>query len=181
MELSAGTYRFGADQGVMRIRTSRTGLGRRAGHDLLIEAERWSGSARIGDGYEVEAEIDVTSLAVREGTGGIKPLTDHDRKEIATTIRGAKLLDAARHPAITFRSSGVRGDADGFDLDGELTIAGTPRPVTVHGVLGADGHVRGSATVTQTKWGIKPYTAFLGALKLADDVTIDFDTALLPT
>jgi polyisoprenoid-binding protein YceI len=179
MELSAGTYRFGVEHGSLRLRTSRTGLGRRAGHDLLIEARRWSGSAQVGADHEVEAEIDVTSLTVLEGTGGIKPLTDHDRQEIAGTIR--KLLDAGRHPAITFRSTGVRGDAAGFDLDGELTIAGTTNPVTVHGTLGDDGRVRASATVTQTRWRIKPYTAFLGALKLADDVTVEVDTTLAPT
>lgn len=179
MELSAGTYRFGVEQGFLRLRTSRTGLGRRAGHDLLIAAQRWSGSARVGSDYQVEAEIDVTSLAVLEGTGGIKPLTDHDRHEIAGTIR--KLLDAGRHPAITFRSTGVRGDDSGFDLDGELSIAGTTQPVTLHGTLGDDGHARVSGTVTQTRWRIKPYTAFLGALKLADDVAIEVDTELAPT
>ena len=32
----------------------------------------------------------------------------------------------------------------------------------------------GTANVVQTTWGIKPYTGFLGALKLRDDVQMEF-------
>ena len=38
--------------------------------------------------------------------------------------------------------------------------------------------VRGGATVTQSRWGIKPYSAFFGALRLADDVEVEFDVRL---
>jgi hypothetical protein len=41
--------------------------------------------------------------------------------------------------------------------------------------------VRGWATVTQTTWGIKPYTAFLGALRLADEVRVEFRLTRLDT
>ena len=51
--------------------------------------------------------------------------------------------------------------------------------VTVHGSLGG-GRARGSATITQSKWGIKPYSAFFGALRLRDEVEVEFDVALAP-
>ena len=47
---------------------------------------------------------------------------------------------------------------------GDLTIAGVTQPVTVHGRL-ADRRVQGSATIAQTRWGIRPYTGLFGALK----------------
>jgi hypothetical protein len=51
------------------------------------------------------------------------------------------------------------------------------RPVTLQGRV-ADGRIVGGATVVQSRWGIRPYSAFFGALKLSDEVKIDFDIAL---
>jgi hypothetical protein len=44
----------------------------------------------------------------------------------------------------------------------------------------ADGRVIGGASVVQSRWGIRPYSAFFGALKLSDEVKVDFDVALTP-
>ena len=46
--VAAGDYRFGADTGRLLIRTYRTGLGSRAGHDLIIEVADWQGTATVG-------------------------------------------------------------------------------------------------------------------------------------
>ena len=43
------------------------------------------------------------ALIVREGGGGLKPLTDRDRREIAVTAR--KTLGADRHPEATFAAT----------------------------------------------------------------------------
>jgi hypothetical protein len=42
------------------------------------------------------------------------------------------------------------------------------------------GPEEGRASVAQSPWGIRPYSAFFGALKLSDEVKIDFDVALTP-
>src|SRR5690348_16621612 len=69
------TYALGPHNGRLVVRTSRPGLGRRAGHDLTIEAAQWSGSATVDladpAGSAVRAEIEVDALEVREGTGGV--------------------------------------------------------------------------------------------------------------
>lgn len=83
------------------------------------------------------------------------------------------MLDVRRHPAITFASGRVAGDA----IEGDLTIMGRVKPVRVRAELEGD-RVRGGATVTQSRWGIKPYSAFFGALRLADDVEVEFDIRL---
>jgi len=46
-------------------------------------------------------------------------------------VRSADFFDAANHPTITFASTGIRFEDGGFLLDGELTIRGTARPVTL--------------------------------------------------
>ena len=67
----------------------------------------------------VTARIDVTALSTRNA--------DRD-----THLRSADFLDAANHPALTFRSTGVRRVKGGeLAVDGELTIRGTTRPVSL--------------------------------------------------
>ncbi|WP_406351311.1 YceI family protein [Streptomyces hirsutus] len=181
MTLTDGTYRLGPSTGRLLIRTGRTGLGRRAGHDLTIEATRWSGEAVMSVGHpdrsSVAVAVETGSLEVQEGTGGLKALTDADRAEIKRTLEGKALLHTAEHPTITFRSTGITGTLQSFEITGELTIRGRTHPVTVHGKSNGDGLLRGWATVTQSTWGIKPYTAFLGALRLADEVRVEFEVA----
>ncbi|MFB7109148.1 YceI family protein [Streptomyces sp. NPDC056291] len=178
MTLGDGAYRFGPPTGRLLIKTGRAGLGRKAGHDLTIEATRWSGNALIVASDPGQSSVTVTvetgSLTVREGTGGVKPLTDADKAEIKRTLEGEGVLHTAQHPTIAFRSTSITGTPGSFEIAGELTIKGRTHPVTVHGASDRDGMVCGSATVTQSAWGIKPYSAFLGALRLADDVRIEF-------
>ena len=40
------------------------------------------------------------------------------------------------------------------------------------------GRYRGTATVVQSAFGIKPYTGFFGALKLRDEVGVEFEVDL---
>lgn len=182
MSVTSGTYELGPHRGRLIVRTSRTGLGSKAGHDLTIEVTRWRGSASIDGAVPgrstVQVEADVASMEVREGTGGIKPLTNGDRAEIHRTMR-EKILTADRHPTITFASTQVIGDADSFRIEGDLTVAGATNRATVHGRI-VDGRAQGSVTITQSAWGIKPYSAFFGALKLSDDVQVEFDVELVP-
>ena len=88
-----------------------------------------------------------------------------------------KILSTAEHPVIMFSSSQVTGTTSSFQASGDLTIMGQARPITVSGGVDA-GRIRGHATVTQSRWGIKPYSAFAGALRLADDVRVEFDIAV---
>lgn len=182
MSITSGGHSFGPESGRLLVHTTCTGLGAKAGHDLTIEVTRWHGEAVIDPAdpaaCSVRVEADAASFEVRKGTGGVKPLTAADRGEIERIIR-ERILDTARHPVITFRSATVEGAAADFRLEGPLTIAGVTRHATVRGSL-TDGRARGSAVITQSRWGIRPYSAFFGALKLGDDVEVTFDVGLVP-
>ena len=177
----AGAYRLGPESGRLLVNTTRTGLGAKAGHDLTIEVTRWHGRATVDAANpansSVTVEVDAESFEVREGTGGVKPLTDADRAEIKKTLK--EVLHTAQHPTITFRSRRVDGSVGSLTLDGELTIRGVARPVMVQGGV-TDGRVVGGATVVQSRWGVRPYSAFFGALRLGDEVRVEFDVALIP-
>jgi polyisoprenoid-binding protein YceI len=66
----------------------------------------------------VSATVDVTSIDTLNSMRD-----DH--------IRSADFFDAANHPTLTFNSTGVRYEDGGFLLDGDLTIRGTTKPVTL--------------------------------------------------
>ena len=131
----AGAYRLGPESGRLLVRTTRTGLGAKAGHDLTIEVTRWHGHATVDTAVPADSsvtiQVDVGSFQVRQGTGGVKPLTDTDRAEIHKTLK--QVHHTAQHPTITVRSSRVDGSAASFACDGELTIMGVTHPVALQG------------------------------------------------
>lgn len=181
MAIAPGDYDIGPPSSRLHLRTYRQGLAARAGHDLLIEAREWRGHVHVpeGDGDasapSVSVEVDLRALDVLEGSGGVKPLTDSDRREIKKAMQGP--LRVAEHPVATFRSSGVHsaGDeaADEAMVEGELSIAGESHPLRLQVRDAGDGTVTGRAEIVQTRWGIKPYSGFFGALKLRDAVDVE--------
>jgi polyisoprenoid-binding protein YceI len=44
-------------------------------------------------------------------------------------LRSVEFFEVAAHPTMTYRSTGLRPDGDGFLMDGELTLKGVTRPV----------------------------------------------------
>jgi polyisoprenoid-binding protein YceI len=180
MDVRDGSYTVGPESGRLLIKTGRAGLGAKAGHDLTFQVTRWQADITLDTAdpaaSSVSVSVDPESFEIREATGGVKPLTDADRRDIQKNVR-EKILRTGSHPAITFRSARITGDAASFSVDGELSIVGVTRPVTVHGRLEGD-RVQGTATVVQSRWGIRPYSAFFGALKLRDEVEVEFDLRL---
>jgi len=178
---STGNYRLGPDTGRVVIKTTRAGLAARAGHDLTIEVTRWSAQVEVPaeeDGglgaAKVSAELDLGSLEPREGTGGVKPLTDGDRREIKKTMSGILRSGTASFTSSRIVPSGSSGGA----IEGTATLNGRTQPARLQVTAPGSDRYRGSATLTQTAFGLKPYTGFFGALKLKDEVTVEFDVDL---
>ena len=175
MALASGIHRLGPDNASLQVKTYREGMAAKVGHDLVIEVTRWDATVDL-TASTVELNADASSLEVREGVRGLKPLTDKDRSEIRKNIDD-KVLQGQ---PIAFRSTAVRlAEADGpLVVDGRLTMAGTTRSVTAQLDVGADGHVSGTIPVTQSDWGIKPYRGLMGALKVRDELEIVLDARL---
>jgi polyisoprenoid-binding protein YceI len=172
-----GSFRLGPDSGRVVIKTGRAGLAARAGHDLTLELTRWSATVTVPDdgvaGAEVTAELDLGSLSVLEGTGGAKPLSDKDRRDILNTA--GKIL---RGGTARFTSTRIIPAASGGAIEGTLTLNGTTKPARLQLVSRGPGQYRGTATVRQTDHGITPYTGFFGTLKLKDEVTVELEADL---
>jgi len=175
MALPSGIHRLGPDNASLQVKTYREGMAAKVGHDLVIDVTRWDPTVDL-TAWTVELNADPRSLEVREGVRGLKPLTDKDRREIHRNIDD-KVLHGR---PIAFRSTAVRlSEADGrLVVDGQLTMAGTTRPVALQLDVGADGRVGGTIPLTQSDWGIKPYRGLMGALKVRDSLEIVLDAHL---
>jgi polyisoprenoid-binding protein YceI len=64
---------------------------------------------------------------------------------------------------------------DGGWADGELTLGDRTRPLSLSLTVADDGTVSGRATVKQSDWGMKPYSALFGTLKVLDEVEISLE------
>ena len=136
-----------------------------------------------GDGGQsaatVSAELDLGSLEVREGTGGAMPLTDRDRREIKKQIGGILGGGTASFASSRVIPSGSSGSASsGGAIEGTVTLNGKTQPARLQVTDSGSGRYRGSATLAQTGFGIKPYTGFFGALKLRDEVGVEVEVDL---
>ena len=78
------------------------------------------------------------ALIVREGTGGIKPLTDRDRREIGGTAR--KLLATDRNPEAVFTATAFEPDGNGGGtVSGTFTLRRRRAPAQAAGQPGRPG------------------------------------------
>ena len=165
---------FGPGNATLTVRTRRTGAAAKAGHDLLIEVTSWSATFDMAAEPQLALSADPHSLRVREGTGGMQSLDDDDRAGIERTIDEEVL----RGTPIEFRSTSVEEGAEGgpVTVAGELELAGEWRPLSFELAAGEEGRLTATAVVTQSEWGMKPYSALFGTLKVADDVEVTVET-----
>ena len=164
MAIPSGT--FGPGNGSLKIKTGKEGAAAKMGHDLVIAVNTWE--ARIdGNGPTLLLTADPSSVEVLEGTGGAKPLSDKDKNDIKSNI-AKKVLGSSQ---ISFQSTGVQDHGTHMIVDGDLSIAGKSAPVSIPLTVVGD-NVTGSVTLSQKDFGIKQFSAMMGALKVKDEVKV---------
>ncbi|MDQ6725078.1 MAG: YceI family protein [Actinomycetota bacterium] len=155
-------------------------MGAKLAHDLVLTANQWSGTLNVDADNPAASSatlsIDARSIDIVEASGGMKGLSDKDRKDIGKNI-DEKVLQTGKYPTLTFESTSVSGSEPNFNVAGNMTITGTTRPVNVAlAVSGTD--VTATTAISQKDFGIKPFSAMLGAIKLRDDVEFELHVTL---
>jgi polyisoprenoid-binding protein YceI len=173
------------DNAELSVFTFKEGLLSPVAHDLKLRVGRWSARLdKSGPGtVTVTGAFDASSLSVegvmRDGRLVKDVLGARDTDKIAKNIRDEVLM-SARHPSIAWRGQGalVNGAPR---LEGELTLVGKTRRLTARikkeGLAPADPVWVVELTVHQPDFGIKPYSAMLGALKIKPDVVVSLRVA----
>ncbi len=158
----------------MTVRVFKSGLFSAFGHEHEISAPiqqgRFSESNR-----SVDLTVDARQMRVRD-----KDVSEKDRAEIQETMLGPKVLDSRQFPEIRFRSSAVEPAGEGrWRVAGDLTLHGQTHPVKLT-VQRQNGHYQGAAELKQRDFGIEPISVGGGAVKVKNELRVEFDILARP-
>ena len=177
MTVAKGTHNIGPQDGKLLINVWKDGVAAKMGHDLTLQANNWSGSADINPddprSSRVSVTVELNSIEVVSGSGGAKALSDGDKGDIKKNLQ--KVLGGGQ---VRFQSTGVSGTPTSVQLQGQLTLNNKTQPITINVTESDGGRVTGKCSFNQTAFGIKPFSALLGALKIKDGVDVSFDVQL---
>ena len=155
--------------GQVHVFTYKEGLLSAVAHDLRLSAR---GYCVTLDGDTVHATFPVEQLkidgAMRDGRLDDRALKPKHRREIRDTML-SRILKARANPEIVFR-----GRREGMRVIGDLLMAGRSAPIELT-VTELGGRYKGRVELIPTRWGIAPYSAMFGTLKLQDRVLVDFE------
>ncbi|MDQ4104546.1 MAG: YceI family protein [Actinomycetota bacterium] len=145
-----------------RVSVFREGLLTSFGHDVTLKVTNLS--LDIGEDDGITADFDPSSLRVTDD------ISDSNRKDIERNTE--KTLETRKYPKIQFRSVSVVRDGDRARIEGELTLHGVTSPISVEA---RDDGARWNAkfVLDQRKFGVKPYSAPLGVLKVKPEVEVN--------
>jgi polyisoprenoid-binding protein YceI len=164
---------FGPERAECLVFTYKDGMLSAVAHDLKLRVGRFTVEV-ADDASAVDARFEARSLevvgAMRNGAeaGG---LSARDRQTIEVNLK-KDVLAADRYPEIRFVSSSIARDGDRAVVQGTLTLHGRTRPLTVE-ARRSDGRWRARVTLRQPDFGIKPYSAMFGTLRIKPEVLVE--------
>lgn len=151
----------------------KDGLLARLAHDLKLQVERFS--IEVDDeSRQVKATFDPSSIQVVcaqvDGRDDPSTLGKGDKKKIHDNVV-KDVLNVRKHPDIRFESTNVVSRGEGFAIEGALQMHGKSRSIQAS-IRPSGNRWVTEVRVHQPDFGIKPYTAALGALKVKPDVLV---------
>lgn len=103
-------------------------------------------------------------------------------------IRSSNFLGADEFPTMTFKSTSVEGHGDHYHLNGDLTIKGVTKPITLDMTMLGEfndpnmGHrygYSGSATISRKDYGMSFSPMLDGKLVVGDEVQISLEGEII--
>lgn len=165
--------RYDAYNSECLVFTFKDGLLSRLAHDLKMQVERFS--IEVDEATrQIKATFDPSSIqvvcAMVEGREDPSTLSKGDKKKIYDNVT-KDVLRVRKFPDICFDSTNVVERGDGYAVEGTLQMHGKSRGIQ------ASIRAEGSRWITELRlhqpdFGIKPYTAALGGLKVKPDVLV---------
>lgn len=158
--------------GTIHLFTFKEGVLSAMAHDLRLEVKKF----RIevdGDAFDATffPEAIVVDGVMRDGQFVPGVLSDKDLAKIRGIMQ-AEVLKTSQFARITYKGT-LTHQGVVFVARGKLDLAGRSKPLDVTIRRTADG-LRGEVEFAPSEWGIRPYKALGGALKVQDRVRIAF-------
>lgn len=170
--------KFDASNATCSVFTYKEGLLSAVGHDVKLAVTEFeivieSGHVRA----TFRADSLVVDCAMRDGREDRAVLSAADKKTIEGYVQN-DILSTRRYPTVTFSSTNLEADDDdGWLVEGDLTLHGRTRSLSAH--VSPDGeHLRTRITLRQPDFGITPFKALLGALRIQPQVDVELRVPL---
>lgn len=159
-----------------RVFTFKEGMLSALAHDLEIEVGKLT--VEVAEDLAIDARFDASSLRVLHSMSDGRATTalgDGDKKKIEKTI-ASDVLDVRKYPEIRFVAPAPTPDGEGYRYRGQLTLHGATKTIDVVSKKQGDKQVA-EVVLHQPDFGIKPYSAMLGTLKIKPDVRLRIEVA----
>jgi polyisoprenoid-binding protein YceI len=175
------TYTIVPSESDFWVFVGKSGLFSALAHDHEIGVKSFSGRVVVPEtgtsGGSLEMEVDAPSLVVLD-----KKPSEEDKKKIFNSMHN-EVLESAKYQKITFKSASVGdvkqtgNDTYSFVVNGDLTLHGVTKRIAVPvaaTITPRQIRATGKYTLKQTDYGIKPYSAAGGTIKVKNEVVVNF-------
>jgi len=175
------TYNLDASQSKFMAHANRSGLAWFKGHSHHLAASDFSGQVQLTPDTITPASLRlVVKAASLHETGA--DFTDQQKQIINKELKDIVLLPD-KYPDITFQSANVTAKNSGagryeVKLDGNLTLNGTTKRVTIPAVVTLQGDTLravGEFSINRDDYKVKATSAFHGLVRVDNDIKFEFD------
>lgn len=190
----AGTrYRIDPSQSELRVLVYRAGPMASLGHNHVISTRSLHGWAVFGGDAAAAAfaltapvadfVVDDPTLRAEAGADFAEEVNDEARSGTLHNMMGPAVLNAANFSALKITSVSVSGARGALRARVALEVAGHESMLAVPFALHASPHrlaASGEFSVSQSSIGLMPFSIFLGALKVQDELKVKFKFVAVP-
>ena len=180
-------YQIDPNASELLVLVYRAGPMASLGHNHVVSTHSMQGWA-VFDGNAASASfaltipvadfaVDDPTLRANEGSDFEEQVNDDARSGTLHNMLGPAVLNAADFPAVKITSVSLSPAAGALRARVAIHIAGHDSTIDVPFALQTSPHRlvgHGEFTVTQSSLGLTPFSIFLGALKVQDELRVKF-------
>lgn len=160
-------------QSHLTVHVEKSGFLSGFGHGHVVSAPIVRGEVETSKPASVWFDVNAAGMRVMDSGE-----SESDKAQVQQTMLGADVLDVSHYPEIHFASDSVEANGNGrWRVRGRLTLHGQTHPIELETTM-ERGHYRGTATIQQSMFGIKPIRVAGGTIKVKDEVQIEYDIVL---
>ena len=180
LPLETVRYRIDTNQSKFMVIASRGGLAWFKGHSHHIAVRDFSGEADLSLNVINPASLQMTIRAdsLEETSDEFTP----EQKQIINKELDEIVLESAKYPEITFKSTDVKGKFVGgafeAEIGGEMTLHGVTRRVMIPATVTVSGdnlRAVGKFELNRKKFNVNATNAFHGLVRIKHTLDFTFD------
>ncbi|MDJ0929030.1 MAG: YceI family protein [Gammaproteobacteria bacterium] len=183
----ARVYRVSPVDSELRVLVYRAGTLASLGHNHVISSQSLSGKVWLGKDPRQAAlritlpvadlQIDLPALRDEEGDDFPGELDQDAIDGTRENMLGERVLNAELFPEISLTSRGVSGELPDLTIATDVALRGQINRIDIPARVTLDGDLlqaSGEFAVLHADLGLEPFSVFLGALAVADELTIKY-------